>query len=349
MQVNKGNKENVVAPVNPNKLNYSERFTNKVLAEFGSNIAGALQVSGYQKYLIQGYFIKIDRALKTAEEARLAKKNSDNHLPATWENVNLQELALDVVCFSRMGLDMMQPNNLFPIPFRNKKTNKYDIALMLGYNGIRYVAEKYATKKFVNVIVELVYSNDVFEPKKKNVSNKIESYEFNIVKPFDRGEIIGGFGYIEYENPSENKLIIMTIEAILKRKPAYASPEFWGGEKDKWENGQRVGKTKIDGWFDEMCLKTLVREVFSYKHMPRDSRKIDADYNHMEMREVRIAEIKAETEILENANMIIVEPETPVYEVIEEENYLPQSEDEYDADNLSNGEPDTSDFPKADF
>ena len=48
------------------ELAMSERFTNTVLREFGSNVAGAIQVTDYQRQLIQGYFIAIDRALKLA-------------------------------------------------------------------------------------------------------------------------------------------------------------------------------------------------------------------------------------------------------------------------------------------
>ena len=46
------------------------------------------------------------------------------------------------------------------------------------------------------------------------------------------GEIVGGFGYIEYTEPTKNKLIIMTIKDILKRKPDKASGEFWGGKEN---------------------------------------------------------------------------------------------------------------------
>lgn len=49
-------------------LSNSEAFTNKVLKEFGSNVAGSIQVTDYQRQLIQGYFIATDRALKMAEE-----------------------------------------------------------------------------------------------------------------------------------------------------------------------------------------------------------------------------------------------------------------------------------------
>lgn len=137
--------DQAVAPRGSN----SERFTAKVMKEFGSS-AGVPQVTDFQRQLIQGYFISIDRALKAAEEERLRKNANnkdhkyDNDLPVTWENVNLTDLALDVVHYARMGLDMMQDNHLFPIPYKNNKAQRYDVTLMPGYNGIRYIAEKYA-------------------------------------------------------------------------------------------------------------------------------------------------------------------------------------------------------------
>jgi len=282
-----------------------------VLREFGSNVAGAIQVTDYQRQLIQGYFIAIDRALKLAEEARIRKNENnkdhkyDNNLPVTWNNVNLNDLALDVVHYARMGLDMMQDNHLFPIPYRNNKTNKYDITLMPGYNGIQYIAEKYAVETPQAVTIELVYSTDTFKPIKKSKDNKIESYEFEINNAFDRGEVVGGFGYIEYADPLKNKLVIMTKKDIEKRKPAYASAEFWGGTSKVWENGKQVEK-ETDGWYEEMCLKTLKREVYSAKYIPRDPKKIDDAYQYMKMREARYAEIEAQNEIDQNANTILI-------------------------------------------
>lgn len=301
-----------------NQLTMSERFTNLVLREFGSNVAGALQVSDYQKRLIQGYFIAIDRALKMAEEARIRKNEAnkdhkyDNNLPVTWNNVNLNDLALDVVHYAKMGLDMMMDNHLFPIPYKNNKTNKYDVTLMPGYNGIQYIAEKYAVEKPKAVTIELVYSTDTFKPIKKSKDNQVESYIFEINNPFDRGEIVGGFGYIAYEDPAKNKLIIMTRKDIEKRKPAYAAAEFWGGTTKVWENGKQVER-ETDGWYEEMCLKTIKREVYSAKHIPRDPQKIDENYQYMKMREARYAELEAQAEIDGYANTIVIDttPTTP--------------------------------------
>ena len=310
--------QGALQPAENQQLTMSERFTNLVLHEFGSNVAGALQVSEYQKRLIQGYFIAIDRALKMAEEARIRKNEAnkdhkyDNNLPVTWNNVNLNDLALDVVHYAKMGLDMMMDNHLFPIPYKNNKTNKYDVTLMPGYNGIQYIAEKYAVEQPKAVTIELVYSTDTFKPIKKSKDNQVESYIFEINNPFDRGEIVGGFGYIEYEDPVKNKLIIMTRKDIEKRKPAYAAAEFWGGTTKVWENGKQVEK-ETDGWFEEMCLKTIKREVYSAKHIPRDPKKIDDNYQYMKMREARYAELEAQAEIDGYANTIVIDttPTTP--------------------------------------
>jgi recombination protein RecT len=231
--------------------------------------------------------------------------------------VDLNALALDVVHYARMGLDMMQPNHLSAIPFKdnNRKalsgTKLYTVNLMPGYNGIQYIAEKYALEKPLAVTVELVYSTDTFKPLKKNRTNRVESYEFEINNAFDRGEVVGGFGYIEYADPEKNKLVIMTLKDILKRKPEKASGEFWGGKKTVWENGKKT-EADTEGWFEEMCLKTIKREVYSAKHMPRDPKKIDDSYQYMKQQELRLAQMEAQEVIDANAARTVIDMPQPV-------------------------------------
>lgn len=272
-------------------LNTSERFQNMVLSEFGGNVSGELRVTDYQRHLIQGYFIMIDRALKKAEEERMRKNNNnrdhkyDNKLPITWGNVNLTELALDVVHYARIGLDMMEPNHLFPIPFKNNKTEKYDVNLMIGYNGIKYIANNYALDKPKAVRIELVHKTDYFKPIKKGRGNDVETYEFDIENPFDRGPVIGGFGYLEFNDQSKNELVLMSLHDMNKRKPKYASANFWGGT---------IKGDQVEGWLEEMYTKTLIREVYSPKHIPRDPRKIDESYQYMKQQEVRLENANAD-------------------------------------------------------
>lgn len=282
----------------------SQRFTNKVIEEYGNSTSRAIQLSDQQKRLVQGYFICIDRALNIAEINR--QKKGGKGISYTWDNVNMTDLALDVVHYARIGLDMQEKNHLFPIPYANRRTGKYDLAFTVGYSGIQYIAEKYAITPPRSVTVEVVYSNDVFKPLKKSKTNPIETYEFDITDPFDRGKIIGGFGYIEYDDESKNTLVIMNIDAIKKRAGRNASPEFWGTEftgkkTTAWENGQMVS-VEADGWLDEMVRKTLIREVYSSKYIARDPSKIDDDYQHLKEREVVYAQAEIDAEAAENAN-----------------------------------------------
>lgn len=313
--------------------NASERFTDAVMKQFGGDI-GAPNFTEYQKRLIQGYFIGIDRALKTAEDERIRKNSNnkdhkwDNNLPVIWSNVNLRDLAIDVVHCARIGLDMTQDNHLFAVPYKNKKTQKYDISLTKGYIGKQYVHEKYAVEKPLSVTIELVYSSDTFRPIKKDAGNAVETYEFTINQPFDRGDIIGGFGYIEYDDASKNELVIMSLKDIEKRKPKNASPNFWGGKH---------GDADIDGWFSEMCRKTIYREVYSAKHIPIDPEKVDESYQHMKLREVQFAEMEVQQEVENYANGEFIDTTEPIAELpdVESEN---KSEEISEIDKHSEGD-----------
>ena len=170
------------------ELTASERFTGMVMKEFQGNI-GTLNLNEYQKQLIRGYFIGIDNALKKAEEARLnknswksTKEEDKNNLPITWQNVNMNDLAIAVVHHAKLGLDMQIPNHLNAIPYKNNKTQKYDIGFLKGYKGLEYIATQLSLYPIRNIIVELIYSNDVFEIVNKD---NITRYNFIIKNPFE--------------------------------------------------------------------------------------------------------------------------------------------------------------------
>lgn len=252
----------------------SARFTDAVMKEFNTG-AGEVKLTTFQKKLIQNYFIKLDGTLKDAETKRLKKAEQyRDPVPLTWENVNMNKLALDVVALSSVGLDPLQPNHVNLIPYKNKANGNYDITPIIGYRGLELKATKYGINIPDDVIIELVYENDYFRPIKKNATNKVESYSFDIKNAFDRGKLIGGFYYFSfYDRPEKNVLRMFSKYDIEKRKPQYASAEFWGGEKDKWENGKKTGKEKVEGWYDEMAYKTIYRAA--YNSITIDSELID--------------------------------------------------------------------------
>jgi len=283
------------------KLSQSERFTNAVTKEFSSN-NGAVTITSFQKKLCQNYFIKIDKTLKDAENKRLAKSEQyRDALPLTWENVNMSKLAVDVIAYSSVELDPTQPNHINMIPYKNTANNKYDMGFVIGYNGMEIKAKKYGLDIPDAVVVELVYSTDKFKQIKKDIHNKVEGYTFEIVNDFNRGEIVGGFWYHSFfETPEKNKLRVYSLKDIEKRKPKYASAEFWGGEKDKWENGKKVGVEKIDGWFDEMAYKTISRAA--YNSITIDSKKIDDNYLAIIQKETDMVDARVQNEVISEAN-----------------------------------------------
>lgn len=286
----------------------SARFTAMVMKQYGA-ATGAKEFTDREKQLINGYFIVIDEMLRASEAERLRKnannKNHDydNDLSYNWNTVDLSQLALDLVHYARVGLDMQQDNHLFPIPYKDNKGNRYTITLMEGYNGIRYQAEKYAVTTPKNVVTEVVYANDKFVPIKKGRDNPGDTYTFEIPNPFDRGKPVGAFGFIEYDDPSRNVLVVMSRADIEKRKPKYASPEFWGGVKKTWENGRQV-EVQVEGWEAEMFMKTMKREIYSAKHIPRDPMKIDDAYYYIRQRESQYAILAAESEADQQANTV---------------------------------------------
>lgn len=287
------------------ELTASERFTKMVMKEFQGNV-GELNLNEYQRQLIRNYFIGIDNSLNVAEERRSYSKKKANDPQIIWQNVNMNKLAVDVVQNAKLGLDMAVANHLSVIPYLNGKTKKYDLNLMPGYEGLRYIAIKYAIYPVVDIRVELVHKNDTFKIVTKN---NIDAYEFSIANPFDRGEIVGGFGYIRYQDETRNKLVSMSKEELLKRKPSTAAVEFWGGEKDVWENGKIVGKEQIEGWPEEMLYKTMIRATC--KKVPLDPKKINESYIYvMDTSEdyyVEVQEDKINEEIEENANKELID------------------------------------------
>ena len=295
----------------------SQHFANRVLKEFGDT-SGQVQATPAQRRLIQGYFIGIDQALKTDEEYR-EKKNKNNYdhsydelLPYTWENVDISpKMAQNLMHYAKLGLDMTLPNQLSPVFFKDNKKGKYVCTFIPGYEGRRIVAQKYALLPFLNVIAELVYSTDEFIPHKKDKNTPFDCYEFNIKNPFNRGEVVGAFGYVVREDERQNELFFLTKDQIDKRKPEKASANFWGGEATVWENKKKVTKV-IDGWYEEMALKTMKNYV--YKHITIDPQKVDDNYAGYLSAESDVNEARMTAEVEKNANstVIDIEAETPM-------------------------------------
>ena len=275
------NENKDMAPVVAAAPSASQRFTNVVMREF-TDSTGYTKLTPHQKNLIQGYFIACDNAL-AALEAKRVKDGQNNKLPYTWNNVNIDgKLAQRVVVYAKLGLDMTLPNHLFPIPYLNGKNGKYDLNFQEGYRGKEIKIKKYSYYPIKNVAYEIVYSNDKFTPYKRGAKRRYDTYEFEITNPFDRGNLIGGFAYVEFEDPQRNILVIMSKADIEKRKNVAKSKDFW------------------NKWYDEMALKTVVNAACN--KVTLDPEKIDPDFRIMQQSESDAAEAELAEDLRQNAN-----------------------------------------------
>jgi len=290
----------------PTGKSMGTRFTEKVIVELSGSTGSTIQVTDSQKRLAQNYFIAIDNMLTATETKRQRNPKQKDDTPYTWANVNMESLARNVVACAKMSLDPMQPNQLFMIPYKNNHSGKYDINMMLGYRGIELRAMKYGLDIPLEVIIEIVYSKDKFKLLKRDRINDKDDYEFTVDNPFDRGDIIGGFYVVTTERL--RRIRVFTLKDILKRKPKYASAEFWGGAKDIWRDGKKVGQEQIEGWQEEMVYKTLVRAAYS--DVTIDSTKIDDDFIALRQNEVEAEQAIVTLEIEENANTINLDIES---------------------------------------
>lgn len=204
---------------------YSERFTNEVMKEYSGFRGEIIKFNQTQKRLCGHLFVKIDNALKTQESKRI--EDNKQITPFNWNNINIDKLAVDVVHRIELGLDALIDNHISPIPYWNKAKKKYDIDLRIGYAGKDYYRRKHSQDPPINIIYELVYKNDKFRVIKKSFGNDTENYEFDIPNPFDRGEIIGGFGYIMFKDSTRNKVVLVSEADFKKSESLAKSDAFW--------------------------------------------------------------------------------------------------------------------------
>lgn len=260
------------------KKSAEERFATSIANQYKSIGGFDAGLSDAQLLTAKKYFIGIDRALRRAQSTKKANAPDIN-----WNSVNLETLGEDMVDNILAGLDPTSPNHINFIPFIDRKTGQYNLNQILGYVGLEVRHANQGLHPIKNLITRLVYSNESFEPIFSNGETKDSFIHKASENPFDKGEVVGGYIYKEYED-GRTSLQVVTLNDIMKRKPKHASVEFWGGEKTVWEGGRPSDKTeKVEGWADEMMQKTLIR--MAYNSEPLDPRKTAPRVNTFESNE----------------------------------------------------------------
>ena len=289
-KMEQGNKKDEKNLPQSQERTISERFTNAVMKEFNSITGSKLDLTPMQKRLAQHLFLRIDAALGELERKRLDKGTDGT--PIVWANVNMTKLAVDAMNRIELGLDALIPNHISPIPYFNKRAGKYDLDLRIGYVGKDFYRRAMAVEPPVDIRYELVHENDVFEPIKKSHKNAVESYNFQIEKPFNRGKIVGGFAYIVFKDESKNMLIIVTEEDFKKSESKAQSKEFWGN------------------YPTEMRYKTLVTRATSKLQI--DSEKVNAAFLAVEKEDDLADAVAVQVQVEDKANrgsVVMIEDE----------------------------------------
>lgn len=295
-------------PQENSKPPVSQRFVEEVERQFAQEMGESLQFTDQQKRLAQHIYLKADEALEEFEQRRRSKGN-DHKSPYTWNNVNLKSMALDAVHKVSLGLDAMMKNHIHAVPYWNSNSKKYDLELQTGFKGLKFIAKKYAIDPPKKIITELVHENDHFKPLKANFNREVESYEFEIENPFNRGPIQGGFGYIMYDDPEKNELVIVTADDFEKAKNNAPTSAIW------------------NEWPEKMRYKTVVRRTVD--RIDFDPEKANAQALLKE--ETGSAEKEAQREIEENANQKLIDVE-PVVDESAKEDREPQPPEEQPAE-----------------
>lgn len=281
----------------------AQRFTNAVVTAYG-DVARGIEVTPKQMNLISNYYIKLDQMIK----------NPDSKIKS-WKQVMLPELAMTLAHMAKLNLDMGLDHVSF-IPFRHGNTEYFDLAPIISKNGYWVIAKTYAIDHPASYTVELVYSTDKFSVVKKDATHEFDSYIFSVENPFNRGKIVGGFGYLEYDDKSKNKILVMSEEEILKYKPKYANASFWSGENMK-----------------KMYEKTIAKQLL--KRIVLDPNKVNDvkdSFNRVDGQELNFVSAEAKNDIDENmcsGEVVDIEAEvvesTPVensVEVVDDTNFF---------------------------
>lgn len=228
----------------------AERFAVAVLRQYQSEI-GQVKMTEQEETLLQHLYVKCDMAFAEANA-----KLSNGKTPITWKSIDMVKLATDAVHRIKLGLDALIPGFIYPIAYWNDKKKLYDVDLRVGYKGEIFYTQKASMRPIHDIRVELVYSTDEFTVYKKDSRNKIEGYTFKVNNPFSRGDVVGGYAYVEYEDDSANLLRVMSKEDIEKRRKKAKGDSFWSE------------------WYEEMAYKTLVHSVAG--KIPIDPEKVNS-------------------------------------------------------------------------
>lgn len=184
------------------------------------------------------------KAIKSALPKNLtAERVARVALNSIRKNPKLMQCAPETLCMaimetSSLGLEIDSRGQAYLVPFWSKKTQSYEMQLMIGYKGLLDLA--WRSGKLMSIMAEVVGENDNFtfinglEPKLEHTPNLIDG----------RGEIIAAYAV-----------------AIMKD----GSRQFVVVPRTDLDKIRDASKSKDDGpwvtWPEEMMKKTALKRL----------------------------------------------------------------------------------------
>lgn len=251
----------------------SEKFVARIEKQFAGELGSAVAWSQVQRTLAQHLYIKLIAALDDAENRRYPKTGENAKKPIIWANVDDVKLAMRCVHIINLGLDAYQKNHIFFIPYWNNRTERYDIDIRIGYMGEDHCRRKFSLDPIVDITYQLVFEGDEFDIVRNGQGVEVPEYHPKSYFEAPTDGIIGGFGYIQYEDVRKNKVIPIAKREFEKAQTASKGTEFWGGMQTEWQNKKKVETGHDDKFFNEMCFKTIVHRVCA--KIPLDPAKVN--------------------------------------------------------------------------
>lgn len=155
-----------------------------------------------------------------------------------WGQINANKFVVDAVKIAAMGLDASN-NEVYAIPYKNKKSNKYDLDLTMSAWGWRKLVIQYGVGKKITDFKQFAISeNDSFTVE-HTPNDDIWSYKQN---PFGGGKTIGYVTIACYADGTSN-VMTHTKADIEKRRNASKAPN-----SPAWKS-----------WYDEMAIAKALR------------------------------------------------------------------------------------------
>jgi recombination protein RecT len=290
---------NAPATVTNGQGTISEKFVARIEKQFAAELGSPVSWTPIQRTLAQHLYVRCDQALIDAESRRQSNRNKTSDPPITWANVDMTKLTMRAVHCVALELDAYAKNQLFFVPYLNKRTGKYDVDIRIGYAGEDHCSRKFALDEIVDIRYQLVYKGDAFGIHTND--HGVEVYTYQPADYFEPGPVIGGFGYVMYADPRKNRVIPIARREFDKAQRAAQGTEFWGGPQARWENGKRVEGEFDEKFYNEMCYKTIVHRV--NKTIPKDPTRVNmAVLDQMTSESVDAVDAEFATEIEDRAN-----------------------------------------------